>query len=132
MSFFQFFTKNSLLSCPLVVKKRHSDKTTLLQGPKKLIRSSSFRLFTKKSMLLSTYFVKIVHSLKKSALKTILSQKRQFFQNRRVPMSFFFQICQEKTPCCHAHIWSKKRRFCQNNILKAKQVNIMAFFSDIS
>ena len=36
-----------------------------------------------------------------------------------------------KTPCCQAHIWSKKRQFCQNyTIFWVQKVNRLPFFSD--
>ena len=45
----------------------------------------------------------------------------------------FFSNFSWKTPCSHAHDWSKKRKFCQNyTLLWAKKVNRMPFFSDFS
>ena len=41
----------------------------------------------------------------------------------------FFSKFSWKTPCSHAHDWSKKRKFCQNyTLLWAKKVNRMPFF----
>ena len=46
-------------------------------------------------------------------------------------MSLFFNFFM-KTPCSHAHDWSKKRKFCQNyTLLWAKKINRMPFFSDV-
>ena len=40
----------------------------------------------------------------------------------------FFSNFSWKTPCSHAHDWSKKRKFCQNyNLLWAKKVNRVPF-----
>ena len=69
-------------------------------------------------------------SKKHDALMPIFSQKTSILSQKHGSlMSFFFFM---KTPCCHAHIWSKSQ-FCQNyTILWPKKVNRMPFFSDFS
>ena len=50
---------------------------------------------------------KNVHSLKKHCFHAhILSKKCPFFQKHCALMSIFSKFS-SKTPCCHAHIWSK-------------------------
>ena len=42
----------------------------------------------------------------------------------------FFQTFHEKPPCCHPHIWFKKRQYCQNyNILSSTNSNGCTFLS---
>ena len=84
--FFQFFYEKPPPLMPIFGQKNlHSVKTTLYYGPKKSIVCTE-PIFCRKN----------VHYLKNTTLSW------HFFQ--------FFM----KNPCCHAHIWSKKRKFCQN------------------
>ena len=55
--------------------------------------------------------------------------KRPFSQEHAAPMSFFSKF-EWKIHSCHAHIWSKKRQFCQNyTILWAKKsIGYLFFF----
>ena len=58
----------------------------------------------------------------------IFCQKRQLFQKHRALMSFFSNFSW-KTPCCHAHIRSKKRQVWQKyKILWTSKVNRMPYF----
>ena len=75
----------------------------------KSIRCSLFRLFMKKSPLQCSHFVTNLHSQKKICPQAyILSKNINSFKNTVFPCDFFFQISHEKTPCRHAHIWSRK------------------------
>ena len=60
-----------------------------------------------------------------------LSKKRLFSQKHCAIMSIKKKTW--KTPCCHAHIWSKNVNSEKNNTtLWAKEVSRMPFFSDFS
>ena len=85
-------------------------------------------------MLSCPYFVKkIVHSLKNRLLSWPYFVKKTSILLKTRCSYVIFSNFSWKTPCCHAHIWSKKRQFCQNyTILWAKKVNRMPFFSDFS
>ena len=122
--------KNPMLSYPYLDKKTSIlSKLHNIMGQKKSIRCPLFRFFTKKSLLSCPYFVKNVHSLNSHA--NILTRKRLSSQKQYshvIRFKFFI-----KNPCCHAHIWSKKRKFCQNyTMLRAKKDNRIPFFYDFS
>ena len=69
-------------------------------------------------------------SKKQAALMTIFCQKKRPFSQKHGALMSFFSNFSWKTPCFHAHIWSKKRQFCQNyTLLWAKEVKRMPFFS---
>ena len=58
----------------------------------------------------------------------IFGQKNVHSLKNTVLSCHFFQIS-IRNPCCHAHIWSEKCKFCHNYIiLYAKKVNRMPFF----
>ena len=68
-----------------------------------------------------------VHSQKKT-----LFSSQYFIKKRAVSQKHYFDVIfskfSRKTLCCQAHIWSKKRQFCQNyTILWAKKVDRMPF-----
>ena len=120
--------KNTVLSCiffqifhekpPAVMhifgqNNVNSVKTTLYYGPKKSIGCPFFPIFHEK-ITAPIFCQKKVHSLKNTLLLCpYFVKKRPFSQKHNAPMSFFSNFSW-KTPCCHAHIWSKKRQFCQN------------------
>ena len=110
----------------------NSVKTTLYYGPKKSIGCPFFSNFSRKNHCSHILSKKSPFSKKHTALMPIFCQKNVHSLKNNAPMSFFSNFSW-KTPCCHAHIWSKKRQFCQNyTILWAKKVNRMPFFSDFS
>ena len=99
---------------------------------KKVNRMSFFSdISRQKFALMPIYFQKKnVHSLKKHCSHAhILSKKRPFFQKRCALMSIFSKFS-SKTPCCHAHIWSKTSILSKYTIIWAKKVNMMPFCSD--
>ena len=108
------FDKKSILSKQYYIMSQRSQQDALF-----------LRFLTKKLSLLCPYFVKNVHSLNSHA--NILTRKRLSSQKQYshvIRFKFFI-----KNPCCHAHIWSKKRKFCQNyTMLRAKKDNRIPFF----
>ena len=98
---------------------------------KKVNRMPFFLISHKKSVLSFPFFVKKrPFSENKLLLCQYWGKKHQFFQKQGDLILFVFNFSR-KTRCCHVHIWSKKRQFCQNyTILLAKKVNRMPFLSD--
>ena len=100
--FFNFSWKTYNSHAHIWSKKCQSCKHYLILWAKKVN-------VTKKSMLLwhAHILSKNFHSLKKLCPHShILSKKHPLSQKRGVLMSFFWNITW-KTPCFHAHIWSK-------------------------
>ena len=113
-------------------KNVNSVKTTLYYGPKKSIGCPFFPIFHEK-ITAAIFCQKKVHSLKNTLLLCpYFVKKTSILSKTQCSHVIFFKFFM-KNPCCHAHIWSKKRQFCQNyTILWAKKVNRMPFFSDFS
>ena len=130
--FIKLFIKNSLRSYLYLVKKT-SILSKLHIMTKKVNRMSFFSdISRKKFALMPIYFQKKRPFSKKTLLHAhILSKKRPFFQKRCALMSIFSKIL-SKTPCGHAHIWSKTSILSKYTIIWAKKVNMMPFFSDFS
>ena len=64
-----------------------------------------------------------VHSLKRTLLQCWYFVQKTFILLKIRCSHVIFSNFSWKTPCWHAHIWSKKRQFCQNyNKLWAKKV----------
>ena len=103
--FFHFSMKN-LLSIPYLVKN-----TSILSKLPYIMGQKSYRMpffswyFTKKISALMPIFFKKRKFSKKCFYSHILSEIRPFSQNTL--LSCNFSIFSWKTPCCHAHIWSK-------------------------
>ena len=85
------------------------------------------------SALMPIFCQKYVHSLKITLLSCPYFIKKTSILSKSRCSHVIFSNFSLKTPCCHVHIWSKKRQFCQNyTILWAKKVNRMPFFSDFT
>ena len=106
--FFRSQMKKSHLSCPYFIKKTcPSSKNAVFSCP---------------------YFVKKTSILKKHAtVMPIVCQKNvHYLKNTMLSCHLFLFFM--KNPCFHAHIWSKKHKFCQNyTILWDKIVNRKPF-----
>ena len=114
--FFQFFSKNPLLSSPYLVKKRRFCQNYTIFWVKKVNRMPFFsdfsrknncsnahilsknRPFSENNLLLSPYYVK----------KRIFSQKPNC--SHIIIIKFFI-----KTPSVNAHIWSKNINSVKNS-----------------
>ena len=131
---FRISIKNSLLPCPYLVKKKvNSVKTTLYYGRKKSIGCPFLPIFQGKiTALMPMLFQKDVHSLKNTLLSCPYFVEKTSILSKTLYSHIIFLTFKWKTPCCHAHIWSKNRQFCQNYIiLWIKKVNRMLFFFPI-
>ena len=108
-------------------KNRQFCQNYLYYGSKKSIGCSFFfRFSTEKSPLSCPYFVKKTSTLKKIHCSQvhILSKNVQSLKNTVLWCQFFKFFT--KTPCCQAHIWLKKRQFCQNyTILWTSQKDVL-------
>ena len=75
-------------------------------------------------------FQKDVHSLKNTLLSCPYFVEKTSILSKTLYSHIIFLTFKWKIPCCHAHIWSKNHRFCQNYIiLWVKKGNRMLFFS---
>ena len=107
----------------------NSVKTTLYYGTKKSI-GCPFASFSWKQICSHAIFVrKCPFSKNHFALMPIFCKKIvHSLKNKLLHVMFFKFVI--KNPFCHAHIWSRKRPFCQNYPISwAKKVDRMPFFS---
>ena len=132
------FLSNFLLKTPCVHTYIWSKKRQFCQNytlwPRKWIGCPFFGYLTKQ--ICSNAHIFSTKKKRPFSNKTllhahILSKKRPFFQKRCALMSIFSKIL-SKTPCGHAHIWSKTSILSKYTIIWAKKVNMMPFFSDFS
>ena len=132
MSFFHTFHEKPLLTCPYLVKKNvKSAKTRLYFGPKKSKECLSFRHFTKKSLFsYPNIAIDNVHSLNTRCFHANIFQKYVHYLKNMVLSCHFFQFFMKILMFSCPDLF-QKRVFCQNyNILGAKNVNRILFFSD--
>ena len=114
--FFNFYMKNPLLSCLYLIKKPSILSKLLILWIKEVNRMLFFFLpifYGKITSLMPIFCQENVHCQKIQCSQVhILSKNVQSLKNTVLWCQFlkFFT----KTPCCQAHIWLKKRQFCQN------------------
>ena len=107
----------------------NSVKTTLYYGTKKSI-GCPFASFSWKKTALMPFLSENAHSLKITLLSCPYFVKKSSILSKTNYFMWCFSNLLLKNPCCHAHIWSRKRPFCQNYPISwAKKVDRMPFFS---
>ena len=94
-----------------------------------------FSNFSRKSSCSHTHILSKIRlfskNKKQTALKSMFHQKNVHSLKNTVLSCHLFSSFLWKTPCCQAHIWSKKRQICQNyTIFWVQKVNRMPLFSD--
>ena len=119
------FTENPLLSYPYLVKKTSIlSKLHYIVSAKKVNKMSFFSLtifHEKMTAAMAIFCQKHLNSLKKTLLSFSYFVKiRKFSQKHGALMSFFWTFWW-KTPCCHAHIWSKNVNSVKTTIYGPKK-----------
>ena len=130
--FFRTFYEKSPAAMPLFGKKGQFCKSYIILWQKKSIGCPFLQNFHK-NYCPNAHVVSKRRPISKKyiALMPIFCRKNVHSLRSNVLMSLFLAFT-INTPCCHAHIWSKNRQFCQNYIiLWIKKVNRMLFFFPI-
>ena len=96
----RIFHEKTMLSCPCLAKNASILSNYTILGAKKVHMIPFFPIFHEKI----------------TALMPVFCKKTSILSKKLCPQVIFWFNFFMKTPCCHAHIWCKKRQFCQNNI----------------